>query len=544
MKDINYKCVTRGAAFSLFGGLLALLCVNKNAAGYTDLTDFQPPPPSTRSQPPSPLAPLWHTTNTTKNTTNQVKTMMNLRATLATLDTYIDKNTNRIIEEQLFPVIQARCVSAEKSSSEMQPCAELVASVVAKSGLQNIQILQENESYPAVFGEIRSPDPAAKTILIQGHYDGQPSNEKEWTITRPHEPKIVPSDTDRRVYGRGTSDDWGQVLTHLATVQAYRESGMDLPVNLKFLIEGGEERGSKDMDKLIQKYRNLLAADVVMITDSAPGREDHPVITTSARGLAGAYVRLQVGKDKPHSGDNIADNAVAVLASLLTSMKDYRTGRIQIPHFYDPVDILSDEQRQKLQQIPFDTGLFTKTYGLSRIVTEEGFSAQETMWTRPSYEIHTIVGGEKSNNMPHKAEAYVTMRIVPHQNPQGVFDLFRNELYRRLGEMGLPASALKIDVESLGHPFSTSTEHPYFAVAEQAMAEAFNDSVDYMGCGGTEPIALFHQQILNVPVIFNAYNSPKDHYHGNDESFSIERGFIPGVKANVRFYNNIAEVNP
>ncbi len=455
------------------------------------------------------------------------------------IDDAIQQNLEEYIHQGIFPVIAAEAVSKHKSPAQMRPIAEQVKRIMGVYGIENLQILQEAGSYPAIYGEVKSLNPLAPAILIQGHYDGQPSDAKKWTKTRPHEPKIILENGEHRIYGRGASDDWGQVMTHLAAVDAYQKSGTPLPVNIKFLIEGGEESGSNDMDKLILKYKDLLACDTVMITDSSPGREGHPVITTTSRGIVSAYITLQTGTGVTHSGDNLADNAVALLALILTSMKDYATGKVLLPHFYDKVQEHTAEEKKKLQQIPFDLDLFKKTYGLHRIVTEQGYSAQETMWTRPSFEVHTLVGGEKSNSITTTAESYVTMRIVPDQNPEDIFSSFSAQFREHAHRLGLAPESVQIRQEAGVRPFSTSTQHPFFHAAEKAMEKAFGASVDYMGNGGSEPIAIYHQQILKVPIIFNAYNSPQDNYHGNDESFSIERSFIPGIKANVLFYENI-----
>ena len=446
------------------------------------------------------------------------------------------------VQNGIFPIIEAEAVSKHKSPAQMRPIAEQVKMIMGAYGIENLQILQEAGSYPAVYGEVKSLNPLAPTILIQGHYDGQPSDASKWTKTKPHEPKIIFENGERRIYGRGSSDDWGQIMTHIAVVDAYKKTNTSFPANIKFLIEGGEESGSNDMDKLILKYKNLLACDTVMITDSSPGREGHPVITTTSRGIVSAYITLQTGTGVTHSGDNLADNAVALLASILTSMKDYATSKVLLPYFYDKVQEYTAEERKKLQQIPFDLDLFKKNYGLHRIVTEQGYSAQETMWTRPSFEVHTLVGGEKSNSITTTAESYVTMRIVPNQNPEDIFSSFSTQFREHARRLGLAPKSVQIRQEAGVRPFSTSTKHPFFHAAEKAMEKAFGASVDYMGNGGSEPIAIYHQQLLKVPIIFNAYNSPKDNYHGNDESFSIEKGLVPGIKANALFYENVGRM--
>ena len=169
------------------------------------------------------------------------------------------------------------------------------------------------------------------------------------------------------------------------------------------------------------------------------------------------------------------------------------------------------------------------------------------MWTRPSYQVHTYTDHKHgvlpvANVIPVDVQAYVTMRIVPDQDPHEIFRLFSQEVRRRLAEIpGLnPEAHLTIELESAAYPFNTDVSGPEFSAVANAMAQAFDVSeVDFMGCGGTEPIALYYQRILGVPVVFNAYNSPADNYHGHDESMSLERGFQPGVVANVLIYQNL-----
>lgn len=467
-----------------------------------------------------------------------------------TLENYVNSNINHILNDKMFPVIRERPVSKEKSSEEMKSCASLVESIMKDGGIQNTKILVSGNSYPAVYGEIRSPVLDAPTILIQGHYDSQPSDEKGWdkinpetkTKIKPHEPVVIKENEERRVYGRGTSDDWGQVLAHLTAVESYVKSGATLPVNIKFLIEGGEEEGSKDMNKLLEQYKDLLSADVVMITDSAPGRKDHPVITTITRGIVAADVSLKLGTNNSHSGINLAPNALGLMSAITSSFKDYETGRVLIPSFYDDVIMPSEEERAKINQMPFDVEAYKINYGLEDIVVEEGYSVQETMWLRPSYELHELPGGGRTNNIPAEASAYITMRIVKNQDPNKIYKLFEKAFFDKAKKFHIMPHQLEIKNVSSSFYFSTTTNSPYFKAAEEAMKEAFGFTVDYMGCGGTEPIALFYQQTLKVPIIFNAYNSPMDNYHGNNESFSIERGFIPGVIASMLFYENVGKL--
>lgn len=448
----------------------------------------------------------------------------------------------------LFPIILDGAVSQQKQPDDMVATAQKVRDRLVFVGVNTARVIQHEGCYPAVFGEIKADNPNAPTILIGGHFDGQPSSAKNWTVTKPHEPLIVTQGGDTRVFGRGTSDDWGQVLTHIMAVKLMKELGLPIPVNIKFLIEGGEEAGSPNMDKFIQAHLDLLKADLVILTDSAPGRQDIPVITTMARGLVGADVELKFGTNNPHSGESLTYSAVDVLAQIL-ALKDLRTMRVNIPGFYDRVRPRTDPAISRLITMPFDVDHYRLMNGLGGIVTLDGISAQEAMWAQPTYQVHTITdhhgdGLPHANQLPTSAKAYVTMRIVADMDPLEILDLFKAEVFRRLTELTqLGPETLTISKGHIAYPFATEVTDPRFDVIARSMQDAFDvHEVDFAGCGGTEPIALYYQRELGVPVVFNAYNSPADHYHGHDESFSLTRGFEPGVVSNILIYQRLAEM--
>ncbi|MDO8554258.1 MAG: M20/M25/M40 family metallo-hydrolase [Candidatus Micrarchaeota archaeon] len=452
------------------------------------------------------------------------------------------------VTQFLFPVIADSPVSKNKTPDDQMSTAKIVRDTMKALGVPNARIINHPGCHPTVYGEIKSDLPNAPTILVGGHYDGQPSSAKQWHVTKPHKPKLVTRGGEIRVFGRGTSDDWGQVLTHFMAVKMMRDLGIPVPVNIKFLIEGGEEIGSPKMDNFIRANKQLLKCDLVILTDSQPGRMSSPVVTTMARGLVGANVELKLGTNDPHSGTNLTVNALLALNKIL-DMKDLRTGKVNIPGFYDSVRILSDSERLAFNAMPFDMALFRRNNGLRVIQTLAGHSAQETIWTQPSYECHTVLsrtdeGLVVANLIPTHVKAYVTMRLVANQDPKAVFKLFKAEAYRRLAEFtNLSKSALSIVAESLAHPFAQDTSSATFKAVADGMAVGFDVSkVDFMGCGGTEPIAMYYQVLLGVPVVFNAFNSPADNYHGNDESLSITHGFQPGVVANVLIYRNLYDL--
>ena len=453
-----------------------------------------------------------------------------------------------LVRDHLFPIIVEEAVSQLKTPNDMLATAGRVRDHMRVAGVTNARVIQHEGCYPAVFGEIKADLPNAPTILVGGHFDGQPSAKNQWTVTQPHEPKFVTQGGETRVFGRGTSDDWGQVLTHVMAVKMIRDLGLPLPVNIKFLIEGGEETGSPNMDKFVKVHLDLLKCDLVILTDSAPGRPGIPVITTMARGLVGADVKLEFGTNDPHSGDSLTYSVVDVLSRIL-ALKNLKTMRVGIPGFYDRVRPMTDPAIARLIEMPFDVDHFIRMNGLTGIVTLDNCSAQAAMWAQPTYQVHTILDpqGEAiphTNKLTTRAQAYVTMRLVADQDPKEIFELFSREVYRRLvEETNLGPETLTIKAGHVAYPFSTDVTGPTFDAIALSMSEAFGvHQVDFAGCGGTEPIAMYYQTILGVPVVFNAYNDPSDHYHGNDESFSIDRGFKPGIIANVLVYQRLYDL--
>lgn len=466
------------------------------------------------------------------------------------LEQYIQEHAQELLEDHHFRRIEATCVSKEKTPEEMLPCAELIKNMLETTGAHHVQILRQGRSYPAVFGEFRSPFPQARTILIGGHYDVQPVEEQSWTIGHPFTPRLASLYGEQRLTGRGASDD-GQAFTHLDAVVAYLHSGIPLPVNVKFFYEGGEERGSPDMDKVMAVHKGLLSADVALLTDSGNSKEGVPAITYRSRGIVSAYVRVKTGKNDPHSGEGggIVCNAIMALEKIISEMFDGKTQQVTIPGFYDDVLPLSPEEEAHIATIEFDENAFFKGhYGAQSIIVPD---VKKAMWTQPTLECHALyrAKGENGQIIPLKdtnktvteAEAYLTMRLVPNQDPLEIAKLFT----KRVQELAalhtcLMPSQLSIEIEGAEYPAQVDISNAYVKLRARALEEAFGVPVQITPIGGTEPILNFYHSILGIPVIYDSFDTLKDNAHGNDESFSIKT-WAAGVRANIRTYQLIGE---
>ncbi|MBI4453942.1 M20/M25/M40 family metallo-hydrolase [Candidatus Woesearchaeota archaeon] len=463
------------------------------------------------------------------------------------LEDFVHNNIDRWIETYHKPHITGMCISKQKTSDEMMPCAELMADMLRNAGVQNVKILREGESYPSVYGEIKSPNKNVPTLLIGGHYDTQPAVEALWTITKPFEPKIIIKDGKRELCGRGSSDD-GQALTHLDAIEAYVKTGTPLPINIKFLLEGGEEKGSEEMDKLIEKYKDLLKTDVVLITDSGNIRPSVPAITYRSRGLVAMYINVKTAENDPHSGDggSVLCNANTALTWILSGLIEPKTQQCLLPRFYDDVQKPSEAETEHIKSLEYDLNGFMDTYKIKHIIPKNVEEVKSAMWTQPTSEIHAIyrkkdkekkvVPNEDGNKTTSEAEAYFTMRLVPNQDPNKIAEIATREIYQRAKQTCLAPDQIRINVISRDYPASADTENVYVKARSRALSMIFGIQPDIVPVGGTEPIVGFYQGILKAPVVYDSADTMDDKAHGNDECFSIEKSLVPMVLTNIVTY--------
>ena len=467
------------------------------------------------------------------------------------LETYLQENALELLEAHHLSRIRAACVSKEKTPQEMLPCSMVVKEMLEEEGAKNIEILQEGNSYPAVFGEFRSPFPDARTVLIGGHYDVQPAEEKGWTISLPFQPAIISLYGEQRLAGRGASDD-GQAFTHLDAVVAYIRSGIPLPINVKFFYEGGEERGSADMNQVMAAHQDLLSANVAILTDSGNVQEGVPAITYRSRGIVSAYIRVKTGKNDPHSGEGggVVCNALMALEKITSCLFDGKTQKVLIPGFYNDIQPLSPEEEKYIASIPFDENSFFRGgYGAVRLLPEKG-KVKNAMWTEPTFEVHALYRGKDSRRevISHKdsnttvtqAEAYVTMRLVPSQVPGKIADLFRRRVQEVATETCLLPDQISVEIEGADPPARVDNSNTYVQLRTKALEEMFGVPPQITPIGGTEPIVGYYGSVLKIPVIYDSFDTFKDNAHGNDESFSL-KVWAAGVRSNIRTYELLAQ---
>lgn len=393
------------------------------------------------------------------------------------------------------------------------------------------------EGPPLVYAE-SPPVPGKPVALVYGHYDVQPPDPLDKWVTPPFEP----SERNGDLFARGATDDKGQVLTHVFGAAAWSAVGQALPIQIKFLIEGEEEVGSVQLAKKLPQLRDLLACDVVVISDSSQYAVGQPAVTYGLRGIAYYEIRLHGPKQDLHSGSfgGAVQNPAIALSKLLASIVD-GDGRIQLPNFYDCVKPLDASERHMWKGLDFDDKKFAEELGVSALVGEKGFTTLERRWARPTFDIHGLMGGYQGEGaktiIPAWAGAKISFRLVPNQSPDEVTSQLKQFL-----EAHAPVGVRVELIELHGGPGVVVDPHsPFMAAAKEALAEAFGRSPVMIREGGSIPIVAQMAQSTDSDVLLLGWGLQDDGAHSPNEKFHIE-DFYRGIRASSHLWHHVAKV--
>jgi len=395
--------------------------------------------------------------------------------------------------------------------------------------------LVETPGNPIVYGEWLQA-PGAPTILFYGHYDVQPVDPLELWESPPFEATI----RDGEIYARGAADDKGQVFMHLKAIEAHLKKAGKLPINIKVIVEGEEEVGSNNLDEFVRKNKALLAADVVVISDSAMFDRGVPSICYSLRGLAYFQIDLRGTKSDLHSGvfGGAVANPAMVLAQILAQMKE-RGGRIKIPGFYEDVRELSAEERAEWKKLPFNEKKYKKDLGAPKLAGEKEFTVLERVWARPTFEVNGLLSGFTGDGaktvIPAVAMAKISMRLVPDQHPDKIAQLF--EAY--IKKVAPPTVELKVTRMHGGKPWITEYSNPYVQAAGRAIEQGFGRTPVFCREGGSIPVVSTFQEELGIPAVLFGVGLPDENAHAPNERLDLTN-FHNGIVASAVLYQEIA----
>lgn len=445
------------------------------------------------------------------------------------------KSFTRFVDE-LSAFIRIPGISAQPGYQQgIKRCATWLADHLRQTGLDNVQLIPSGQ-HPLVYADWLHA-PGQPTLLIYGHYDVQPVDPvHEWK-----DPPFSGKVNGSYIYGRGSSDDKGQLFAHVKAIESYLATSGQLPINIKCLFEGEEETGSAGLQRFIQKYPDFLAADVAVISDMRIPTPHQPAITYSLRGMLSLELRVTGQQQDLHSGTfgGVVYNPFQALCEILAAMHD-RQGRITIPGFYDGIRETDLSERQYMKSVGPDDATILQDAGAAMGWGEQGYSAYERTSVRPSLSINGISGGYQGEGpksiIPSKAAAKLSFRLVPGQDPEQVEILVRNWL-----RMVSPA-AVKVSLQKVAaaKPVITPVEHPCIQAAAKAYEKAFSREVVFLASGGTIPVVNVLQEHLAIPAVLMGFALPTDNLHGPNERFSLSN-FYRGILTSIFFMRELTK---
>ncbi len=453
---------------------------------------------------------------------------------LAWIEAHFDDSVKRLEEFLRIPSVGAD----PAHDADTRRAAEWLTGELRGIGIE--AALHETPGHPMVVG--RSEEGRGPRILYYGHYDVQPPDPLELWESPPFEPVVVEGPHGPRIIARGAVDDKGQLLTILEALRAWKAVHGALPVPVTLLVEGEEESSSPNLDPFLERHRQALAADVVVVSDTLMPAIDQPAITTQLRGLLYAEVTVGGPARDLHSGmfGGAVVNPVHVLARLIAGLHDAH-GRVTVEGFYDRVLPLSPEQRRSWQELGLDERAILAAAGVERSVGEEGWSVIERIWARPCLDVNGIRGGYTGEGaktvIPAEAHAKLSCRLVPEQRPEEIFAALERHFRARLPE----GCRLSIRELGRGDPVRVPTDSPHLGAARRALGEVFGREPALIGCGGSIPVVASFERILGLDTILVGFGLDDDRMHGPNEKFELAC-LRNGIKSHALLLARMAEL--
>lgn len=446
---------------------------------------------------------------------------------------FIEENLGRFRKE-LYDFLRIPSISAKSEhDDDTRHTASWLAERLKEAGVE--ASVHETDGHPIVVGEWRDAGPDAPTVLIYGHYDVQPPEPLELWSSPPFEP----TERDGRIYARGSADDKGQLYMHVKAIEAHLATTGTLPINVIVIAEGEEEVGSPNLVPFVEAHTDLLACDVVLISDTGMFAKGLPSLLFSLRGLAYFELHVRGAASDLHSGEygGAVPNPGNALAHIIASLHD-EAGRVAMPGFYDDVLEWDEETRRQIAELPHSDEDFAREVGVSALTGEQGYSTLERLWIRPTCDVCGILCGYTGQGaktvLPNHAMAKVSFRLVPDQRPERVRELFEAHVD------AVKPEGVTVEVHELhgGRPWRASLSGPAFEAAAEALEEAFGTHPVPMGGGGSIPIVVEFEEELEATALLVGFSLPGCNMHAPDEWLSVEN-FEKGIGALALLYEKL-----
>ena len=444
------------------------------------------------------------------------------------------RQNQKVFLDRLFELLRFPSISTlPENAEDIEKTADWLVNYLKEIGLSGVK-KYATAGFPLVYAEWLEAGPSFPTLLVYGHYDVQPVDPLELWHTPPFEPTIK----ENAIYGRGTSDDKGQMMALLAALEAYLKTSGRLPINVKVLLEGEEEILSPSIGSFLAEYRQQLACDAVITCDDSILDPQIPVITYGLRGNCYMEVRVSGPSEDLHSGGfgGVVDNPLNVLVRMLAALQDGKTHKVLIPGFYDRVRELEDAERALLAAFPVSEEQLLRLTGAPALAGEQGYRLFEWIRSRPTLDIHGIPGGftgeGKKTVIPAWAAAKVSMRLVPDQDPDEIQLLFEKAM------RSIAPPTVKLEFECLGKSRPAVVDHqlPVIQAAAEAYRRGFGVLPLYTRTGGSNSVVAEMIQHLDAPVLMAGLGLPDDHIHAPNERFYLPN-FYRGIDTFIHYYD-------
>ena len=453
---------------------------------------------------------------------------------MITINQYLEENKERFLNE-LFELIRIPSISSQSEhKQDMYRCAEKWVELMLYAGVDKAQVF-ETEGHPVAYGE-KILDPSYKTVLIYGHMDVMPVDPIDLWHTNPFEPVVK----DGKIWARGADDDKGQAFMHAKAFEYLVKTGQ-LKCNVKFMIEGEEEIGSPNLPKFCEEHKEMLKADIILVSDTGMIAPDIPSITTGLRGLSYWEVEVTGPNADLHSGifGGAVANPINILSKMIADVMD-ENNHITIPGFYDDVLEVTDEERAKMAEAPFDLEQYKKSLDIEQEWGEKGFSTNERTGIRPTFDICGIWGGYTGEGaktvLPSKAYAKISCRLVPNQKHEVIGKLFQ-EYFESIAP-----KSVKVKVKYLhgGASYVCPITLDAYKAAEKAYFDVYGRMPVPVRSGGSIPIIAAFEEILGIKSILMGFGLGSDAIHSPNENYPLEQ-FYNGIKTIPLFYKYYTE---
>lgn len=444
---------------------------------------------------------------------------------LARIDRQKEQHT-----EAFFELLRIPSISTDpESRADIRKGAQWVERFFREGGFE-VELV-DTPGHPCVLSDSGPATGDGPTVLVYGHYDVQPvGDESLW-----HTPAFEPTVRDGLVYARGSADDKGQVLTHLLAAKCFKTVAGRLPIRVKFVIEGEEEIGSVNLKAVIEKHRERLACDYVVLSDTPKYNHDTPAITYGTKGMIYKELTLTGPKQDLHSGSygGTVTNPGNALASIVASLHD-ADRRVTISGYYDDVRELTDVENARIADLPFEDAAYAEAVGVDALTGENGFTTLQRKWARPTLDVNGMIGGFTGKGamtvIPSKVSSKMSMRIVPDQDPETISKAFDDAVRAACP----PGIRLEIQTHAMCGPYISDLDSVGMKAAAEAMTLGFRAPPVYMREGGSLPILPLFKEVLGADSLMLGFCEPDCNAHSPNEFFGLD-DFHRGIRTAATF---------